>query len=420
MNSNHIYDSNATMATRIIGSTAIRYEYLNDILDPIVDKIRKSEKIIFHVDLEGILYGLYRKKDLPAIMDIEYDTLVKNIVVGVVNVLAHYRKYFASYIGVDNEIFVYWNYKLPGYQSTYCPAYRNKMYEKYNKKNIDFGVIYQATRKAAEMISNLLQYIEGIYWVDNAKYDTYASIAYTMTTRKYSKYYHLIFSRTMILSQLVGKRVAQLVHGRQYDIDENGVGQYTSRGSYLITTDNVYKKAFFTSKQKPWDIQLPAYYVPIVWTLSKYSDLGIDKLIYAKIPDTIRHLEKLYNAEAIADDTSIRNVIEALIKDKPKFFPNDIDECESIIHKAIDRYKVLNLKLAAKGISKAQVLSMYRGVIDLYDQNALEKLNDQLTAEDSRENILDINALNQSHAVMRFSSRKQNNGEFILLRNEDM
>ena len=416
---NRTYDSNATIATRVIGTTSIRYEYLNDIMVPIVDKIRKTEKVIFHVDLEGILYGLYRKKDLPAIMEIEYDTLVKNIVVGVINVLAHYRKYFASYIGIDNEIFVYWNYKLPGYQSTYCPNYRSSTYEKYDKKNIDFGVIYRATRKAAEMISNLLQYVEGMYWVDNAKYDTYTSIAYTMTTKKYSKYYHLIFSRTMILGQLVGKRVSQLVHGRQLDVDENGVMQYTSKGSYLITSDNVYKKVFFTDKQKPWDIQLPTYYVPVVWTLSKYSDMGIDKLIYGKVPDTIQRLETLYADGIIDDETNIRGVIEALIKLKPKFFPKDKDEREVVIQKAVDRYKILNLKLATKGISKSQVLSMYRGVIDLYDQNTLEKLNDQLTAENPGENILDIDALNRSQATVKFKSRKQDT-DFILLHSEDL
>lgn len=419
MNDNRMYDSNATIATRVIGSTSIRYEYLNDIMAPIIDKIRKCEKVIFHVDLEGILYGLYRKKDLPAIMEIEYDTLIKNIVVGVINMLAHYRKYFASYIGVDNEIFVYWNYKLPGYQSTYCPEYRSSTYEKYDKKNIDFGVMYQATRKAAEMISNLLQYVEGMYWVDNAKYDTYTSIAYTMTTKKYSKYYQLIFSRTMILGQLVGKRVSQLVHSRQLDVDENGVMQYTSKGSYLITSDNVYKKVFFTSKQKPWDIQLPTYYVPVVWTLSKYSDMGIDKLIYGKVPDTIQRLEKLYITGAIKEETNIRSVIEALIEAKPKFFPKDEDSRELIIQKAVDRYKVLNLKLAAKGVSKSQVLSMYRGVIDLYDQNALEKLNDQLTAENPGENIIDIDALNRSQATIKFKSRKRD-ADFILLHNEDM
>ena len=419
MNDKYTYDSNASITTRVIGTTAIRYEYLEDIMEPVIDKIRKNEKIIFHVDLEGILYGLYRKKDLPAIMESDYDTLVKDIVVGVINVLAHYRKYFASYIGVDNEVFVYWNYKLPGYQGAYYPDYRSSTYEKYSKKNIDFGVVYQATRQAAEMISNLLQYVEGMYWVDNAKYDTYTAIAYTMGTKKYSKYYHLIFSRTMILSQLVGKRVAQLVHGRQRDVDENGVAQYTSKGSYLITTANVYKKAFFTSKQKPWDIQLPTYYVPIVWTLSKYSDMGVNKLVFGKVPDTIHHLEILYLGKKIGDESNIRTVVEALIEDAPKFFPKDKDEQEVVIQKAIDRYKVLNLKLAAKGISKAQVLSMYRGVVDLYDQNALEKLNSQLTAEDARSTILDIAALNQSYAVRRYTTRRQDE-KFILVHNEEM
>ena len=43
------YNTNTSMATYLIGSTAIRYEYLDQILPPIMDKIQENEKLIFHV-----------------------------------------------------------------------------------------------------------------------------------------------------------------------------------------------------------------------------------------------------------------------------------------------------------------------------------------------------------------------------------
>ena len=154
------YNTNTSMATYLIGSTAIRYEYLDQILPPIVDKIQENEKLIFHVDLEGIIYGLYRKSNLPQLHAMEFDILVKDITVGVINVLAHYRQYFATRLGMDHEILVYWNYELPAYQKEYCREYRKKTYDKYDPANRDFGVIYQATRKAVKMIANLLDGIE--------------------------------------------------------------------------------------------------------------------------------------------------------------------------------------------------------------------------------------------------------------------
>ena len=123
------YNTNTSIATYLIGSTAIRYEYLDQILPPIVDKIQENEKLIFHVDLEGIIYGLYRKSNLPQLHAMEFDILVKDITVGVINVLAHYRQYFATRLGMDHEILVYWNYELPAYQKEYCREYRKKTYE---------------------------------------------------------------------------------------------------------------------------------------------------------------------------------------------------------------------------------------------------------------------------------------------------
>lgn len=420
--SEHIaYNMNTSMATYLIGSTAIRYEYLDQILPPIVDKIQENDKIIFHVDLEGIIYGLYRKSNMSALLAIEFDNLVKDITVGVINVLAHYRQYFATRLGMDNEILVYWNYELPGYQKAYCPEYRNTTYGKYSHSNPEYGVVYQATKKATKMIANLLQFVEGIYWIDNGKYDTYSAIAYTMTTRRYSKYYHLIFSRTMILGQLVGKRVAQLVHKRQLERTEHGSKTYTSGASYLITKKNVYEKVFYNGKEKAPDIDLPLNYIPIIWTLSKYSDMDIPQLIYTKLPICIRHLEELYHTGVISEDSTIPNVIDELAKVRPKYVTED--SAEQIKQEAGDRYKILNLKLAAKGVSQSQVMSMYRGVIDLYDQNALEKLNEQLTAEDPRADIINLSALNMSYGKKGHWTKRRSNdevGEIVRYRIEDL
>lgn len=404
--SEHIrYNTNTSMATYLIGSTAIRYEYLDQILPPIVDKIQENEKLIFHVDLEGIIYGLYRKSNLPQLHAMEFDILVKDITVGVINVLAHYRQYFATRLGMDHEILVYWNYELPAYQKEYCQEYRKKTYDKYDPQNRDFGVIYQATRKAVKMIANLLQFVEGIYWIDNGKYDTYSAIAYTMTTKRYYKYYHLIFSRTMMLGQLAGKRVAMLVHKRQLETTEQGGKVYTSGASYLITKKNVYEKVFYNGKEKAPEIDLPINYIPIIWALSKYSDMGIERLIYTKVPDCIRHLEELYHAGVINEESTIPNIIDELAKARPKYVSEDT--ADQIKKEASNRYKILNLKLAMNGVNKPQVMSMYRGIIDLYDQNALEKLNEQLTAEDPRADIINLSALNMAYGKKNYRPKKR-------------
>ena len=59
------------------------------------------------------------------------------------------------------------------------------------------------------------------------------------------------------------------------------------------------------------------------------------------------------------------------------------------------------------GVNKPQVMSMYRGIIDLYDQNALEKLNEQLTAEDPRADIINLSALNMSYGKKNYQPKKR-------------
>ena len=115
-------------------------------------------------------------------------------------------------------------------------------------------------------------------------------------------------------------------------------------------------------------------------------------------------LFRSYHAGAISEESTIPNIIDELTKARPKYVSKDA--ADQIKKEASNRYKILNLKLAMNGVNKPQVMSMYRGIVDLYDQNALEKLNEQLTAEDPQADIINLSALNMSYGKKNYRAKK--------------
>ena len=60
----------------------------------------------------------------------------------------------------------------------------------------------------------------------------------------------------------------------------------------------------------------------------------------------------------------------------------------------IDRYRVFSIPLNCLAATKDQILKVYQSLIDVYDQNYLEKINDMLSRIGDDERLISLDVLN--------------------------
>ena len=130
------------------GSACIRFERL----DELFKEVEVSDHVVYHIDAESILFRLYRKRTLGMLSHSEREYLVVDLVIGFMNVLAHYRLYTASRLQAKSTILIYWNYILPEYQKSYYKNYRKNYYEKYDFDHSDYSMINMVIFFAMKMI----------------------------------------------------------------------------------------------------------------------------------------------------------------------------------------------------------------------------------------------------------------------------
>ena len=393
-----------TIVPNLIGNACIRYNRLDEIFEDIdID----SDTILFHVNAEDIFYRFYRDKDLNLLLHNEIEYMVQDCVIGFINFLAHYRMYFATKLHKNNKIFVYWNYQKPAYQKYTIGDYRKLYFDLY--KSEKYQVINKVIDRALPMIQNLLNYIEGIYWVNNYNIDTFTAISYTIHHKEYKKFFHIIFTKNLLTTQLLKRNVVQLFQNKKHPKGKDGKREIIDK-SFLITKDTAYKKGILNDRIMKVKKELPLEFLPIIWSVSICSDINLERGISSSITATYQLVLKYYQNEWIAPGCTIQQFINVY---KEHHTEEENKEVDKYYDRLINRYCVVNLKIAEQSIRKQQHIQLYNRFIDLYDQSTLERINEELVLYTSDQNILNLNALNM--AVVKQKNKSKYRIDFDLL-----
>ena len=194
----------------LIGASRVKYEVLENLYATI--PTMQYRMGVMYVDAHSIFYRLFREKDFSTVYADSMNELVRDLVVGFFNVIGHYRRFMATRLQLDNDIYVMFNPDLPKWHEHYTDknGWCHDKYKRYDQKHPDYGFHAKAIRKAYSFIVGLSPYFEGIYCIDSTGIDEFALMAgmgFSDDT------FYTIYSRNMYCTQFVRKNVVQLVQG---------------------------------------------------------------------------------------------------------------------------------------------------------------------------------------------------------------
>ena len=302
--------SATSIAKYLIGASNIKYEVLDEIFK---DVVIKSDIINLYIDTDYVFHRLYRNSTNSDLYAVEGNVLIMDIVVTMVNMLGHYRRYFATRLHKDNRIFLVFNTKAPVFQKHCYPGYGESYYKKYKRHNKDYSEITAVIQAAYKFIKTIVVYFEGLYCIDNTGIDNLTVIQHIRLNEVVKNDYSIIFTRNLLACQLVSDKCSVL---------------YTKRdNSYMVTDKDPYKAILDGKKTSSG--KLTASLITFCFGLSGYTERCLESPACRGIVSGIKTVKKLLDEGKITPTTSIASFIEAIQND---FTSNEIDDIRNLLN----------------------------------------------------------------------------------------
>lgn len=362
----------------LIGASRVKYEVLENLYATI--PTMQYRMGVMYVDAHSIFYRLFREKDFSTVYADSMNELVRDLVVGFFNVIGHYRRFMATRLQLDNDIYVMFNPDLPKWHEHYTDknGWCHDKYKRYDQKHPDYGFHAKAIRKAYSFIVGLSPYFEGIYCIDSTGIDEFALMAgmgFSDDT------FYTIYSRNMYCTQFVRKNVVQLVNRRD--------------NSRVITAGNCYSDGVLFDKKTEASDKLTPDMLPLIWTLGGCSDVGVKpSAVVSGLSPAIRIANKMAETGDLVPGMSIQSFLDVAgqyVKSKVAFQSE---------RKTLERrYKVLSAHMAGAAITADQVAKVKAMCYDVFGETELEQLNEMLALGEVDPELLEIQNLNMSEAV---------------------
>lgn len=367
-----------SLVRNLIGVNMIRYE----VLDELYEKIDCSQykMAVMMVDGHAIFSRLFHMGKIDTTYAGAFDETVRDLVVGFMNVLGHYRRYMSTHMRLDNDIYVMFNRERPVYNCTYYRDFNLDRVERYDPEDPKNGFISQAVGMAWEFILGLSPYFEGIYCLNNQGIDDFA----LMARMEFPDILVTVFTRSQYALQLLRPNYVQLC-ARNYKAKHQ-----------LITRDTCYNEGVFRKMKLKSNGSLTPEMLPLYWSILGCSDVNIKntKLIPRGSTVLVPAMEKMVKDGLLSPDTTITGFLENL----GIYVSLPAAQLKLAKSKIENSYKALSARLSALAITPDQLANISAQIYDVYDQQELDKLNDLLVHGSLDPEILNLESLNMSAA----------------------
>lgn len=355
----------------IVGASRIKYEVLDDILlgHPGlsgVDTGSQYSMAVMFVDGYSILYRLYSEGDLSSVYADSSAELIRDLVVGFMNVLGHYRRYMSTRLHLRNDIICTFNMSTCKFQESLIGDYDRQHLNKLDVKNPKYGFINDALRKAWKFIVSLSMYFEGIYCLDTQGIDDVS--AWVKLSNRSDANLHLILSRNPIAMQLLAESTGKIPNWFQI---------YPKRdNSYCISKTDCIDKGYLREHKLVPNKQLGPLDLPYLWALGGCSYISMGATKFARGTGTAaRIVNRLVETTGMPPYAysfpQFCTAIEPFIKKSAM----ELCANQSMLQK---RFTATNVWLTSAAVTRDQVLNAKMHMIDVFDQNELEALNETL------------------------------------------
>ena len=350
----------------LINASRIKYEILSTLFEEVVID---DHTVNLYVDLHSVIYRLYMSRNNPIVVNDR--NAVKSMVVSILNSVGHYRRFLATRLKKNNRIFIVFNRKIPDYQSKQI-EYGRKYYDRYSYANQEHCSINNSMDAVVGYLKDLCQFFEDIFFIDCEAVEEMDAIGYLIG--KYDGF-NVVYTNNELNYQLVENNDTIIL--------------YPSRDkSKIITRDTLFDFILADNKYRPTIADYRIY--PIYLTLAGLSKRDVPSLTVKGKVKTIKLLEMMIAGGLISNDVSVSQFIKILTT-ITELSKDEQDHLSS-------RYRAICARLGQVALGEGKKKRIEAGLVNLYDQNNLDELNDSLGGEFS----LAIQDLNKNkHAGKR-------------------
>lgn len=369
-----------SMTRFMIGANQTRFDVLSEILGHVDLSVYNGVDI--YIDGHTLFRRFFReKRNLPALLADEDDT-VRDMAIGILNVIGHYRRFAATRLHMDNKIYAAFNRSSPKYQISRCEEYMEKRMASYNVEHPDYGFLNRAINKAWKFVVELSGYFEGVYCMNTPGMDDFA-VFRKVGLAGGSRRLKIILSSDTRCYQLLGDGVVQ-VHPRR-------------DSSFLVSAENCYGKLLNGTKTKA-DPRLTAAMLPLLWSVAGLGEVSLGR---TDLVSGMALMVKTANRMVESGDLMAGLSPDGFFDMLGKYLPKGRGIVKAFEGTLMDRYCALSIPLAATAIALDGQMLIASQIYDVYDQNALEELNGLLADGMIDPELLELGNLNMSRGIPR-------------------
>lgn len=359
-------NNNSLNPERYLGyKSLIKYDKLSEFINNYYQD-SDSNNIDLYIDISSFILSMSHRDNIQYIE--KDDDLY--ISAWIINMCAHYRRFFRSRYGVETTIFLIYRDLFDN-----GALYRQAISPEYVRPIIDNANLTNSINLNISLLKNIIRYIPDVEFL-RTKYEFGLKTLFIKNNRD-PKIPAMIISNDTINYQLAQKNSKTntcIVIPNKYNGEDI---------SDLITQDNAIYKYIARKKCSviPSITNDNHYYIPLIMAMSGYIKRNF-KAIYS-IQQTINGINELYNNGMIqiGNYTQIDRILYLI----SSMYPNKVPYNKQIM----DRFYCLNFQNQCILFSDHTDIDPYKGIVNLYNPQAIHEVNEKLF----KNYILDLNNL---------------------------
>ena len=272
------YDSNNENATgnlpidtmqKILNSKKIRYEKLNSLFENVVDfRQYKGRQMNIYVDIQSVIKQLYSPETLDILQYIKAEDRMM-ITSEIVNIVGHYRHYFASRCNMFTRFYFFYSFSGSHYHKELYPEYRSEYYSKRNSmRDPVFGGMNKTVLNNMRTIKLIMKYIPNAYFVDMAKIEPSLLPNFVIRELAEPEDLNMILSNDELFYQDLN------ISDNVFMLEMRG-----SEKSRLIHSDNVIESLLSGTKKTPDEfMEVDSSLIKVIQSMTSHKNYSLNSV----------------------------------------------------------------------------------------------------------------------------------------------
>lgn len=351
------------MIDKMINSQRVKYAILDELFKG--DVLKDKDTVNIYFDMHTVISNLYRDNQSAEIAAILNDGSVVELVIGILNLAAHYRRYFHKYHGKCNKIFFILNKKIPNYNSSQMP-YGHVFFDRYSSCNKNHELVNYVYEKMLTPLKEMIKGFKWMYLIESSAIEDTATIKYLAVNHPG---HNIIFTKTELLYQLVN--------------DDFMILRPSFDKTVLLTKQNLLSNYFGDVKYTP--DYMTSEILPVFQTILGVRERNIDSMNIRGKVKLAKIFDKMLDGRIISNNVTIKSFIDVFMQ---VCQTDDSDFYDTLYY----RYCAISAQMSFLALTRVEMAKINACIEDTYHDNSINEFNDYLHIKDK----LDIAALNRA------------------------